>query len=318
MGGKPSSRCSVNGLDNLNERTEGENTPMLKIALLTNFNILEKANAAITVADRLLQEDCEILIAAFNREKLMKLNKHRKEFRYLPLESVYAEANLLIVLGGDGTILEAARRASQRGTPILGINLGRLGYMAELEMGELDQLKRLFTKEYEVEKRSMLRIELRSGEELRSYCYALNDAVISNGSVSRIIDLELSEGGVPVTTYRADGLIIATPTGSTAYSMSAGGAIVDPKVSCVCVTPICPHSFIARPLIFSDQSVLEVRNICAREKMLYLTVDGRMNFELHRNQVVRITKAKLQTNLIRLKPCGFYRKLRQKMSNSQM
>jgi NAD+ kinase len=291
---------------------------MLKIGLITNFNINEKANVAMAVADRLLQEECEILIAAFNREKLMRMHKSRNEFQYLPLESVYTESDILIVLGGDGTILEAARRAAQRGTPILGINLGRLGYMAELEMSELDNLSCLFTGNYKIEKRSMLRVELLSGGELKSFCYALNDAVISNGSVSRMIDLELSEGGVPVTTYRADGLIIATPTGSTAYSMSAGGAIVDPRVPCFCATPICPHSFIARPIIFSDESVLEVRNVCVREKMLYLTVDGRMNFELYRNQVVRITKSNLQTGLIRLKPCGFYRKLRQKMSDSKI
>jgi NAD+ kinase len=188
--------------------------------------------------------------------------------------------------------------------------------MAELEPFELDLLGRLFTGEYTLEERSMLRVELLAGGELRSFCYALNDAVISNGSVSRMIELELSEGGNPVTTYRADGLIIATPTGSTAYSMSAGGALVDPRVPCVCVTPICPHSFIARPMIFSDDAVLEVRNICAREKMLYLTVDGRMNFELYRNQVVRVTKANIKTKLIRLKSYGFYRKLRQKMNAS--
>ncbi len=290
---------------------------MLKIALITNFNIYEKANAAMRVADRLLREDCELLIAAFNREKLERMHKDKPEFRYLPLETVYSEADVLIVLGGDGTILEAARRAAQKGTPILGLNLGRLGYMAELELGDLDLLSRLFSGEYEIEKRSMLRVELLSGGELKSFCYALNDAVISNGSVSRIVDVELSEGGNRVATYRADGLIIATPTGSTAYSMSAGGAIVDPRVPCFCVTPICPHSFLSRPLIFSDSSTLEVRNICAREKMLYLTVDGRMNFELYRNQVVRITKSAMQTNLIRLKSCGFYQKLWQKMNSSQ-
>ena len=292
---------------------------MLKIALITNFNIYEKANAAIAVADHLLKRECEILIASFNKDKIDRINKQRGAFRYLPVDAVYAEADILIVLGGDGTILEVARRATQKGTPILGINLGRLGYMAELEAGELSYLDKLFDGSYTLEKRSMIRVELLSASgELRSFCYGLNDAVISNGSVSRLVDLELYEGGVPVANYRADGLIIATPTGSTAYSMSAGGAIVDPRVSCLCVTPICPHSFIARPLIFSDDSVLEVKNVCAREKMLYLTVDGRMNFELYRNQTVRIVKASMQTNLIRLKPCGFYKKLRQKMSSSQM
>ena len=289
---------------------------MKRIALITNFNIAEKAAAAITVAERLLREDCEVLIAAFNRDKIVKMNRDREEFRYLPIDAVYAEADILIVLGGDGSILEASRRAVHRGTPILGINLGRLGYMAELELSELDLLSKLFTDEYYLEPRSMLRVELYSGGDLKSFGYALNDAVISNGAVSRMIDLELFENGMPVTTYRADGLIIATPTGSTAYSMSAGGPIVEPSVPCVCVTPIRPHSLPARPLIFSENSVLEVRNTCVREKMLYLTVDGRMNFEIYRNQLVRVTKAKLVTNLVRLKPSAFYSKLRQKMGNS--
>ena len=291
---------------------------MLKIALITNFNIPEKANAASVVAERLLRKECRILIAAFNKEKLMRAHKHRDEFVYMPLEAVYSEADIIIVLGGDGTILEVARRAANRGTPILGINLGRLGYMAELEMSGLDGLDALFEGNYTLDRRSMLRVELFSGNDLKSFCYALNDAVISNGSVSRIVDLELLQGGQHVANYRADGLIIATPTGSTAYSMSAGGAVVDPAVPCFCVTPICPHSFGARPLIFSDSTVLEVRNTCAREKMLYLTVDGRMNFELYRNQTVRITKSDLKTNLIRLTPSSFYSNLRAKMRSTQL
>ena len=291
---------------------------MLKIALLTNFNISEKANAAIRVANRLLQNECEILIAAFNREKILRMHKDCERFTYLPIESVYEEADLLIVLGGDGTILEAARRAAQRETPILGINLGRLGYMAELELQELDRLDALFEKNYTIEERSMIRVELLgNGGELRSFCHALNDAVISNGSMPHMIELELFEGGESVTAYRADGLIVATPTGSTAYSMSAGGSIIDPRAQCVCVTPICPHSFGARPLIFSDSSVLEIKNICAREKKLYLTVDGRMNFELYYGQSVRITKSPMTTRLIRFKKCGFFRKLRQKMNDTR-
>ncbi len=289
---------------------------MQKIAIITNFNISEKAKAAATVAARLLEEDCQVLIASFNRDKLMRVHRHREEFCYLPIDNLYTDADIIVVLGGDGSILEAARRASQFGKPILGINLGRLGYMTELEMGELDLLHQLFTNDYRVESRSMLRVEIWGDGELRSYCYGLNDAVISNGSVSRIVDMELSENGCPVASYRADGLIVATPTGSTAYSMSAGGAIVDPTVGCFCVTPICPHSFAARPLIFSDASTLEVRNICAREKMLYLTVDGRMNFELYRNQTVRITKAAMETKLIRFKESRFYKKLCQKLRDS--
>lgn len=289
----------------------------MKIALITNFNIYEKATAAVKVAEKLKERECSILVAAFNRDRLVRMHKNVDLFEFVPLETVYSEADIIIVLGGDGSILDAARRAAQKGTPILGINLGRLGYMAELEIGELESLSHLFDGDYRIEKRSMLRVELiGAGGELRSFCYALNDAVISNGSVSRIIDLELLENGATVTNYRADGLIIATPTGSTAYSMSAGGAIVDPDVPCFCVTPICPHSLAARPLIFSDRSVLEIRNICAREKMLYLTVDGKMSFELYRNQLVRITKSTLETGLIRFHDHGFYQKLCKKMHES--
>lgn len=295
-----------------------------KIALITNFNIYEKAGAAMQVAQRLSAYPCEVMVASFNRDKVLRMNRGRMDFTFLPMDEMYANADLLIVLGGDGTILEAARRSAVRQTPILGINLGRVGYMAELEMGELDMLSHLFDRvmadgykpaEYFTETRSMLHVEVVNTEgEVRQRMYGLNDAVITNGSVSRIVDIELSENGNPVTTYRADGLIVATPTGSTAYSMSAGGPVTDPRVKCFCVTPICPHSLAARPMIFPDDSVLEIRNICQREKMLYLTVDGRTNCELYRGEVVRITRSPLETRLIRLKSCGFYNRLRLKMA----
>ncbi len=297
---------------------------MKKIALITNFNIYEKAGAAMQVAAKLAAYPCEVLVASYNRDKVLRMKRPRLSFTFLPMDELYAQADLLIVLGGDGTILEAARRASSRQTPVLGINLGRVGYMAELEMSELDLLAQLFDRQsaegsipasFDIEKRSMLHVEvLNANGEVRQTMYGLNDAVITNGSVARIVDIELFEGGTPVTTYRADGLIIATPTGSTAYSMSAGGPVADPRVKCFCVTPICPHSLGARPIIFPDSAVLEVRNICQREKMLYLTVDGRTNCELYRNESVRITRSPLETNLVRLKSCGFYNRLRAKMS----
>ena len=295
-----------------------------KIALITNFNIYEKAGAAMQVAQKLSAYPCEVMVASFNRDKVLRMNRGRMPFTFLPMDELYANADLLIVLGGDGTILEAARRSAMRQTPILGINLGRVGYMAELEMGELELLSYLFDRvtaeghrpaAYEIEKRSMIHVELVNTQgEVRQQMYGLNDAVITNGSVARIVDIELSADGSPVTTYRADGLIVATPTGSTAYSMSAGGPVADPRVKCFCVTPICPHSLAARPMIFPDESVLEIRNICQREKMLYLTVDGRTNCELFRGETVRITRSPLETNLVRLKSYGFYNRLRLKMS----
>ncbi|CDC63680.1 probable inorganic polyphosphate/ATP-NAD kinase [Clostridium sp. CAG:448] len=288
---------------------------MKKIALITNFNIYEKVNAAIAVAQRLSEYGCKLLVSTNNKERMMRMNRSGVDFSYLPLDEVYANAEIAVVLGGDGTILEAARRAAPRATPILGINLGRVGYMAELELNELDMLPRLMSGDYTIDVRSMLQVEQYSvAGKLKSHTYALNDAVISNGSIARIVDLELSENGLPVTRYRADGLIIATPTGSTAYSLSAGGAIVDPRLGCFCVTPICPHSLGARPLLFPDNAVLQVKNTCQRERNLFLTVDGRTNYELFRNETVRISRSDLVTNLIRMKNNGFYHILRMKMT----
>jgi NAD+ kinase len=290
---------------------------MKKIALITNFNIADKVNAAIAVTEKLREYGCEVITPAYNREKIARhrFAKGRLELTFVSQDAMYSEAELLIILGGDGTILEASRRAAMRKIPILGINLGHLGYMAELEMDELHLLGNLFNGEYTEEKRSMISVEILDEEKTRIASFALNEAVITGGaSVARIIDLELSEGGELITNYRADGLIVATPTGSTAYSLSAGGPIADPRINCLCVTPICSHSLTARPLVFPDSAVLEIRNTCQREKMLYVTVDGRINYELYRGNVVRITRSPMVTTLIRLKKYSFYHKLRSKMN----
>ena len=285
-----------------------------KVALVTNFNIYDKAKYATDVARVLIGEGCEIITSSYNRDKIEKICPGMA-ITYVQSEKLYRSCELVVVLGGDGTILESARRASPLEIPIIGINLGRVGYMAEIEVGEIESLKRIGSGDYEIEERSMLSVEIITGDgRVRSSNYALNDAVLSNGSISRIVDLELSEGGVLISSYRSDGIIISTPTGSTAYSMSAGGAVVDPRLSCICVTPICPHSLSARPLIFPDSAVLNIKNVCQREKMLYLTVDGRVNFELFRGESVRITRSPLTTRFVRLNKSGFYIKLRQKMN----
>lgn len=295
-----------------------------QVALMTNYNVYDKMLAALKVAEKLAQYPCRVMLPEYSREKIQRSGRKLtgNDVDFLPTDALYTGSDVIIVLGGDGTILETARRCCSHATPILGINLGRLGFMAELEMNELDSIGCLFTSDengtpgYTVEKRSMLHVELLdvAGHE-RAVMYGLNDAVITNGSIARIVDIELSENGIPVTSYRSDGLIVATPTGSTAYSMSAGGPIADPRVACFCVTPICPHSLAARPLIFPDSSVLEIKNVCQREKMLYLTVDGRSNFELYRNEVVRVSRSSMEASLIRVKERGFYQRLRAKMAD---
>ncbi len=285
----------------------------MRVALITNYNIGEKAAAAMTVAEKLKARGCKIIVPLSYRDRIEKLYRHRTSFVYDTPTNIYKTVDLIIVLGGDGSIMESARNAAARSTPILGINMGRVGYLAELEMNELHLLDRVLEGDYKLDKRTMLNAEVISaaGRETRS-AFALNDAVISNGSIARIVDLQLSESGVPINTYRADGLIIATPTGTTAYSMSAGGPVADPRISCFCVTPICPHFSVQRSILFPDTAVIEVKHTCRREKLLYLTLDGRISFELMRNDVVRITKSELVTSIVRVKERSFYEKLRQK------
>ena len=286
---------------------------MKKIALLTNFNIPEKLSAATKVAEYIGNRVEEILILQNYKERIMRSHAHCSKYTYLSPDALYAEAELVIVLGGDGFMLEAARRAAPRQIPILGINMGRVGYMTELEMDELAMLDQLFDGKYTIDERTMLQVEVRSSKgQTRATAYALNDAVIANGSTARIIDLQLFSGEEEINTYRADGLVIATPTGSTAYSLSAGGPIVDPKLACFCVTPICPHSMVARPLVFPDTAELRVKNLCVREKVLHLTLDGRMSFDLFFGDVVVVTKSHMTTRLVRIKDEGFYSKIRMK------
>ncbi|MBR2353231.1 MAG: NAD(+)/NADH kinase [Clostridia bacterium] len=286
---------------------------MKRVALITNYNIPEKLAAAMKVVERIAERVEQILIPVSYKERILRSKNHRSEFRYCAQEEIDREAELMIVLGGDGFMLDAARRGALSEIPILGINMGRVGYMTELEIDELDLIERVFDGAYRIDERTMLQAEVqsRSGQNKFS-SYALNEAAITNGSAARIVDLELSDGDELVYTYRADGLLVATPTGSTAYSLSAGGPIVDPKLSCFCVTPICPHSLLARPLVFPDTAELRIKNICTREKVLHLTLDGRATFDLYFGDTVVVTKSSKTVKLIRLKEESFYAKIRMK------
>ncbi|MBQ8345640.1 MAG: NAD(+)/NADH kinase, partial [Clostridia bacterium] len=269
---------------------------MNRIALITNFNISEKLAAAMKVAEKLEACGKKVLIPVSHKDRIFRNRMHRSCFRYETPDVIYRESDLVIVLGGDGYMLEAARRAAPAGIPILGFNMGRVGYMTELEMNEIHFLDRVFEGHYQLDERAMLCVEIEGADgQKKASAYALNDAVVANGSTARIVDLQLSDHGNLVNTYRADGLVVATPTGSTAYSLSAGGPIVDPKLSCFCVTPICPHSLVARPLIFPDSAILQIKNICMREKVLHLTVDGRATFDLFYGDTVLVTKSALHT-----------------------
>ena len=286
---------------------------MKKIALLTNYNITEKLGSATRVAEVIGDRVDEILVPNNYKDRIFRSRMHKSIYSYKSYDEIYKEAELIIVIGGDGSMLEAARRASVADVPVLGINMGRIGYMTELEMDELHLLDKVFAGEFVLDERAMLTVKIVSEKgAVRFAAQALNEAVIANGSTARIIDFELYDGKELVSAYRADGLVIATPTGSTAYSLSAGGPIVDPRLSCICVTPVCPHSLLARPTIFPDTAELRVKNVCVREKMLHLTVDGRATFEMYYGDAAVITKSDVTAKLLRVKDEGFCSKIRLK------
>lgn len=227
-------------------------------------------------------------------------------------EEVASKSDMLLVLGGDGTILAAARFAGATGIPILGVNLGSLGFLTEITIEELyPAMEKVLKGEYETEERVMLSAGIiRDNEEIAKYT-VLNDVFVSRGSTARIIDLETRINGDYVTTYKADGLIVSTPTGSTAYSLSAGGPIIYPSLHAFALTPICPHTLTQRPIIVSDDSVITI-SILSKEDIL-ITHDGIAGPALHYGDVVEVKKADAVIHLIKSPYRNYYEVLRTKL-----
>ena len=295
------------------------NKKLENVAVITNFNIQEKLNASLKVIEKLMELNCNVTVPIRGEERVMHVAPALAEkINFLSFDKFYRNLDAIVVLGGDGTILESARFAATYSVPVLGMNLGRLGYLAELEMNELPMLAEIIDGNYTIDERSMLKVAIKSQKKGKLHCgYALNDAILSNGSAPKVIDLQLYESDSLIASYRADGIIVATPTGSTAYSMSAGGAVVDPRLDCFCVTPICPHTLASKPLLFPDSTELEFVNTWRREKMICLTLDGRQTYDVYFGDSVVVTKAATTAKFIRIKPRSFYQTLRSKMSATE-
>lgn len=237
-------------------------------------------------------------------------------FKQLPEEQLYKAADIIITIGGDGTIIRYAKRAAFDNKPVLGINAGRVGYLANIEQNELELLHKLKQNEYFVEKRMMLSVTVfENGRRLGEY-NALNDAVITGGFISRIIDISVILGSDSIN-YRADGLIISTPTGSTAYSMSAGGPIIDPLTQSMCITPICSHSLSAKPILLGAENTIKVKAYSKKRTDIYLTIDGRKVAAVKPYTDILIRRSKQYAKLIRLNDRSFYKTLSGKFKDGR-
>jgi NAD+ kinase len=238
--------------------------------------------------------------------------------RYLGAEGFAREVlpegcQLIIVLGGDGTLLSAARAIGGRDIPLFAVNLGGLGFLTSIAVDELyPELERALRNEHRIARRRMLTCEVqRAGEIVASYD-ALNDVVITKGQIARMIDLVCNVDAHFVCRYKADGLIVSTPTGSTAYSLSAGGPIVFPSVGALCITPICPHTLTHRPVLVSDSSVIQILNLAADDDA-HLTIDGQVGAPLRAQDRVICRSSHKSVCLIRPPRMLFFDVLRQKL-----
>mgnify|MGYP002624060613 FL=1 len=278
----------------------------MKIGIVGKSNLQEAHAIARKLTKWLEKKDVEVYI----ERDLDDNNNHPNT---VSRSVISKTVDIILVLGGDGTFIGMSRLACKYGVPILGINLGRLGFLTEIATDEIYQMmERILSGDYEVEDRHMLTAKVKtSSGKVRSY-ELLNDVVINKGALARIMDLAMYIDGAHVTTYRADGIILSTPTGSTAYSLSAGGPIVAPGLNLTIVTPICPHTLTNRPLVVSGDAKIDIK-IISEEQDSYLTLDGQIGIKLKGGDTVSVQISDKTAKLIKSPFRDFYTILNMKL-----
>ena len=238
-----------------------------------------------------------------------------KDLRFSRLDREIGNADAVICFGGDGTILHMAKMATRHNVPVLGVNIGTMGFMAELECTELDQLSRLSTGDFTIDSRMMLDVSVQRDRDIIFHELCLNDAVITKGAVARIVHLKVECDGIQAMECGGDGIVVATPTGSTAYSLSAGGPIVEPEAGNILITPICAHDMGSRCIVASDKRIITVGLTRNARRNAFLSVDGGKALRLNMGDVTTVRKSNKVTKLIRLKNRSFYDVINSKFKN---
>jgi NAD+ kinase len=269
-----------------------------------------RSNLSAVVPDLLRWLEARGLRVLYDEETASALPSPSKPF---PREQMADQAQILLVLGGDGTLLAAARVAASRCIPVLPINMGSLGFLTSFTVEELyPALEETLAGRSSMSQRVMLQVELVRGGAVVDLQHVLNDAVVNKGALARMIELELSIDGDFICRYRADGLVLATPTGSTAYSLSAGGPIVHPSVEAFVITPICPHSLTDRPVVVRDSSCIEVK-LAGNAESVFLTLDGQKGIPVQTDDRIRITRSPECLKLIQPPKKSYFEILRNKL-----
>ena len=282
----------------------------MNIVLFPNFT---KPNALPT-AQKLCLKLHELGIDIYTDSEYKKDFVGENFINYGDMDDITAECEVIIAIGGDGTILKASHYASEYDKPLLGVNTGHLGFMASMEIDELDNISRIKTHDYTIETRMMLDVvQMRENSVISSFT-ALNDVVVAR-PYSNICSYEISTDGIVVSSIRSDGVVFSTPTGSTAYALSAGGPIVEPLMETIQMTPICPHSLSSRTMLFTADRRLEIRHSSSDDNEIYFSVDGKFECLFGKDDYLVISRSNKRLRLIDIKGNSFFDAVNNKLMN---
>jgi len=291
----------------LSKEISAMNTVIKKVGIYAKKNHPDAAQIASEIRDLLETEQITVLLEVSLAEQVAGAQGYAEE-------EIPAQVDLVIVLGGDGTLISVARLIGELPVPILGVNLGSLGFLTEVTRRELPSMLDLIIQgQFEVSDRMMLdAVIYRDGEVLGQHT-VLNDVVINKGALARIIDMKTSVDNAHLTTFKADGLIIATPTGSTGYNLAAGGPIIYPGINSLVMTPICPHMLTNRPIIVSDNAKIQIE-VKFEDAVVFFTADGQVGQKLQPNDLIEVRKSQTRTLLIISPSKDYFEILRTKLS----
>ena len=278
-----------------------------KVGIYAKKNHPDAEQVAFDICERFKREQIEVLLEDSLAEQIGQINGYAGE-------EIPKQVDLIIVLGGDGTLISVARLIGELNVPIVGVNLGRLGFLTEITRDELpEMLERLINDDYQISDRMMLDSFIhRNGQVIGQYT-VLNDVVINKGALARIIDMETYIDGRRLSTYRADGMIVSTPTGSTGYSLAAGGPIICPEINSLLISPICPHMLTNRPIVVRSRSVIEIV-VKFENDVVFFTADGQVGRKLLPGDRVEVRRSESRTRLASSPSKDYFDILRTKLS----
>lgn len=281
---------------------------MKTVGIVPNYNKEPAMKLVNELAEFLLKKECKVVLT-YKIAEMTGLN----DLGVTKYE-LYSKSDFIIVLGGDGTLLDTGRKAAKFGTPLLGINMGTMGFLATADGSEAETaIEKVLNGEYKIEKRLMLESEIMSDTDNPKQYIAVNDVCISRGVFTKITEYNIYVNEEYLATFRADGIIISTPTGSTAYNLSAGGPVLKPDIACMVITPICPHSLHSRSIVVSADDTVRIEASFGSNGDIIMSMDGQTSVILNNGDIINVRKSANSINIIKTNTRSFYEILRKKL-----